>query len=94
MVTLFIKHDVSDYSKWKRVYDSWAQRRKEHGVVGASVWHDAHSPQTIIITHDFNTIAQATALVNSEELKAAMGEAGVTSAPEFWFGEAIEHTAN
>jgi len=94
MVTLFIKHDVSDYGKWKAVYDSFAQKRKAYGVVGANVWREAHSPQTIIVTHDFNTLAEATALASAEEMKAVMGEAGVISAPEISFGEAIEHTAH
>ena len=93
MVTMFVKHKVNDYGNWKSVYDSIESVRKQGGVTGASVSRDAHDPSTLIVTHEFADLNAATAFANSAELKAAMGKAGVAGAPEFWFGEQIEHTA-
>ena len=90
MVTMFVKHKVSDYGNWKRVYDEVASMRKEKGVTAASVHRDAKDLNTIIVTHQFNDLNAATAFANSEALKSAMAKAGVSGPPEFWFGEDIE----
>lgn len=92
MTTMFVRHKVSDYGNWKRVYDEFASVRKEKGVTGASVHRDANDPNTIIVTHQFNDMNAATGFANSEELKSAMANAGVSGPPEIWFGEDIEQT--
>lgn len=92
--TMFIRHPVSDYSKWKLVYDSIGTLRQQMGVIGASVHRDGQDPYLIVVTHRFNTLAQAHAFAKSNDLKAAMGKAGVSGAPKFWFTEDLEHTAH
>jgi quinol monooxygenase YgiN len=92
MATLFVRHKVSDYDSWKRVYDDFAPVRKERGVTGASVYRDASEPSTVIVTHQFNDLGSAKAFADSKELKEAMANAGVAGPPELWFGEDIEHT--
>lgn len=92
MVTMFVKHDVNDYSNWKRVYDEFASTRKELGVTGASVHRDANDPNKLTVTHKFEDMNAATAFANSEELKSAMASAGVAGPPDIWFTEDIEQT--
>lgn len=92
--TLFIKHAVQDYSGWKRVYDSLGTLRKEkYGVLGASVHRDSNDPNSIVITHRFSNVSAAMAFVSSDDLRAAMGDAGVISQPELWFADDVEQTA-
>ncbi len=93
MVTMFVKHKVNDYNNWKQVYDSIASVRQNLGVTGASVLRDTQDPSTLIVTHNFASANAAAAFAHSDELKTAMGKAGVAGPPEFWFGEEIEHTA-
>jgi quinol monooxygenase YgiN len=93
MATMFVRHKVSDYGNWKRVYDQLASVRKERGVTGASVHRDPKDPNTIIVTHQFKDVNAATAFANSEDLKSAMADGGVSGPPEIWFGEDIESTA-
>lgn len=90
--TMFVKHKVSDYGKWKSVYDEFASMRQEKGVTGASVHRDANDSNTIIVTHRFKDVSAATSFANSDELKAAMANAGVAGPPEIWFTEDIEQT--
>ena len=94
MATLFARHKVSDYNNWKRAYDQFASVRKENGVTAASVHRDAHNPDTIIITHKFKDMKAATEFANSEDLKSAMENAGVSGPPEMWFGEDVEQTSS
>ena len=91
--TMFVKHKVSDYGKWKSVYDGFASMRKEKGVTGASVHRDASDANLITVTHQFKDLNAATAFAGSEELKSAMANAGVAGPPEIWFTEDIEHTS-
>jgi quinol monooxygenase YgiN len=92
MATLFVRHKVSDYGNWKSVYDEFASTRKERGVTAASVHRDVNDPNTVIATHQFEDINSATAFANSEDLKSAMADAGVTGPPEIWLSEDIEQT--
>jgi quinol monooxygenase YgiN len=92
MATLFVRHTVRDYGKWKKVYDELASMRREQGVTGASVHRDANDPLVMIVTHQFKDVNAARAFANSEELKSAMAKAGVSGPPEIWFGEDIERT--
>ena len=91
--TLFVKHTVSDYENWKRLYDSLRPVRKEFGVSQASVHRDSHEPNTIVITHRFNDAPTAMAFANSDALKSAMGNAGLLGPPEMWFADDVEQTA-
>lgn len=93
ITTMFVRHAVSDYDSWKRVYDEVAPLRKQKGVTAASVHRDANDSDTIFITHQFENMEAAKAFANSEELKSAMAKAGVKDSPEFFFTQDIEHTA-
>jgi len=89
---MIVKHDVKDYGTWKRVYDDFAQKRKQLGVKGASVYQFEDSPNTLIVTHQFKDLNSAKSFAGSEELKSTMAKAGVNGHPEIWFTEDIEHT--
>ena len=91
--TMFVRHKVSDYSNWKRIYDEFASVRKEKGVTGASVHRDANDANTIFVTHQFKDLTAARAFADSEELKSAMANAGVAGPPEIWFAEDVERTS-
>jgi quinol monooxygenase YgiN len=91
--TMFVRHKVSDYKTWKPSYDGLGSVRKQKGVMAASVHRDANDPNIIIVMHQFKDMSAATGFAGSEELKSAMAKAGVSSPPEIWFSEDIEHTS-
>ena len=83
-VRMFVRHDVSDYAAWRKVYDSDVNR-KHHGVTGQAVYQSAENPNDVTVTHDFKTEEAAKAFAARPELKAAMEKAGVTGTPQIWF---------
>jgi quinol monooxygenase YgiN len=91
--TLFVRHAVSNYENWKRVYDEFGSVRQEKGVTGASVHRDANDPNLITITHQFKDLNAATVFADSEDLKSAMMKAGVAGPPDIWFTQDVEQTA-
>jgi len=85
MTTLFVRHTVADYAAWRRIFDSFAATQKALGVTDKAVYQAADNANDITVTHDFATLESARAFAGSPELKAAMNDAGVTSAPTIWF---------
>ena len=92
MATMFARHKVEDYGKWKRVYDEFAPIRKEKGVQGASVHRDPEDTNTLVIVHRFEDLDAARAFAGSQELKSAMAKAGVGGPPTIWMSEDVEET--
>lgn len=90
MITMFVRHEVSNYDGWKRVYDEFAPVRKEKGVTSASVYRGTNDPNNITVLHQFRDLKAATSFAESKELKSAMANAGVTGQPEIWFSKDIE----
>jgi uncharacterized protein YggE len=85
MATLFVRHAVSDYDEWRKVYDSFAPVQKAGGVIAEAVYRGADDPNDITVTHEFASVEAAVAFARSEDLKAAMQKAGVIGAPTIWF---------
>ena len=84
MTTMFIRHTVSNYKTWRKVYDDFAPDQKAKGVRAQAVYQAADNPNDITVTHDFATVKAAQAFAKSEELKKAMRNAGVVGAPTIW----------
>lgn len=81
MTTMFVRHTVSDYKTWRKVYDDFASVQKTKGVTAEAVYRAVENPNDITVTHEFATIEAAQAFAESAELKNAMQNAGVAKAP-------------
>lgn len=85
MTTVFVRHTVSDYAAWRKVYDGFASFQKANGVTAEAVYQAADNPNDVTVTHDFATLEAAQAFTRLEELKKAMQSGGVVGAPTIWF---------
>lgn len=90
MASMFIRHRITDYEKWKPAFDANQPARVAHGATGHSVHRDADDPNTIIAAFRVNDIAEAKAFAESDDLRQAMQDAGVEGPPTIWFAEDIE----
>ena len=79
--TLVVRHEVEDYAAWRSVYESVDGLRKEHGCTDAEVLVDPTNKEDVFILHRFPTLEQAQGFAGSNELREAMGRAGVKGAP-------------
>jgi quinol monooxygenase YgiN len=84
MVTVFLRHKISDYAAWRKVYDAAGPMKKAGGVIGEAVYQSADDPNDITVTHEFATIEVAKAYLDNPELKQAIQKAGVIGAPTVW----------
>jgi hypothetical protein len=89
MATLFVRHDVADFGKWKAEYDAFEADRRDMGVTAHGVYRDDGRPNSVTAYHDFKSMDAAKAFASSSRLKQAMKRAGVSSEPEIWFGNRV-----
>lgn len=85
MTRMFVRHTVSNYGVWRKLYDEFNAVQKAKGVKAQSVYQAADNPGDITVTHDFPDLETAQAFAKSDELKTAMRGAGVVGAPTIWF---------
>jgi hypothetical protein len=84
MATLFVRHNVADYAKWRQVYDDFDAERQAMGVTSHGVYQLNGDPNDVTVYHEFATSEAAQAFVASPRLKEVMAKAGVQGAPTVW----------
>ena len=85
MATMFIRHEVADYAKWKQVYDDFKPTQKKLGVTAETVYRAADNPNDVTITHEFAALDAAQKFAASDDLHTAMKQAGIVGEPSIWF---------
>ena len=87
MVRMFARHQVADYDAWRKAYDTFD--RESLGVRQHAVYRSVTDPNEITVWHDFDDRATAESFASSDDLKAAMTEAGVVSVPNIWITDEV-----
>ena len=90
MATLLVRHRVTNFDKWKKVFDRFEGLREKHGFTGHSVHRDETDPNIVVIVNHVGDMAEAKNYGASHELRDAMAEAGVQGAPEIAFLTDVE----
>jgi heme-degrading monooxygenase HmoA len=72
-----VHHRVADYDAWKQVYDSVRDVQRAGGVRQHAVLRPADDPSMVVVVHTFDSPDAAKAFFDNQELKDAMGLAGV-----------------
>jgi hypothetical protein len=85
MATLFVRHTVTDYDAWRRVYDEFDATRRSLGVTSDGVYQLDSNPNDLTIYHEFASMGAAKAFAASGDLREAMGSGGVVGTPDVWF---------
>lgn len=78
---LIVKHEVTEYDKWRAVYEEVQPLRDKHHIEAQSVWQSPDNGGDVTVLHTFPTIADAQAFASDPELKDAMARAGVNAPP-------------
>jgi hypothetical protein len=88
MITTAIRHSVSDYGKWKTVYDTFTPTSE--GAKFARVNRSVEDPNLVTVVAGFDTLDLAQAFLANPNLKAKMTEAGVVGTPRIEINEEVE----
>ena len=90
MASIFVRHRVADYAKWKPIFDEHETVRREHAITGHSLHRDSNDPNLLVIALRLRDMGRAKEFAASEDLRQTMQRAGVQGPPEIWFTEDVE----
>lgn len=82
---LLVRHEVSDYAKWKSFFDAHGSVRKNHGIKALQVLRDSANQNDISVIFEVADISKAKAFANSTELKELLKKSGVIGKTEMHF---------
>ncbi|MCA9982666.1 MAG: hypothetical protein KDE59_00165 [Anaerolineales bacterium] len=90
MILLRIEHPVPDFDAWKVAFDSDPVNRRKSGVKTHRVLRLVENPCYAIIDLEFETQAEAEALLNAMQQVWQRVAGSIMSSPQWQFSEIIE----
>jgi heme-degrading monooxygenase HmoA len=91
MPSLLIRHHVADYPAWKAVFDEHDLTRRANGAQGSRLFRNAANPNEVVLLLAWDDLERARLFVDSDDLREAMAQSGVTDRPDIWFLEDVDH---
>jgi len=82
MTTMIVRLRVRDFDRWRSVFDTMADARREAGIVSATVHRDVDDRGVVVTILRASSAAAARAWAGSDVLRAAMQQAGVEGVPD------------
>lgn len=80
---LIVRSHVADFDKWKAVFDAHEPGRRDHGIGGHHINQAEDDANRLTIYFPVSDLDGAREYFASDEVKAAMAEAGVQGPPGF-----------
>ena len=90
MPYVLIRHKVQDYAKWKPGFDEDGANRRGAGFKGGYVFRNADNPNELLVLLEVDDLSKARQFVQSDALRQAMQQAGVTDQPDIYFLEVAD----
>lgn len=91
MVYIHVRHRVEDYARWREGFDTHGAARQAGGATSeAYVMRNIEDPNEITLILGWSDLEQARLFVQSNSLKEAMQDAGVTELLEIRFLEVAD----
>jgi heme-degrading monooxygenase HmoA len=82
MVDLIIRQKVSDYGKWRPIFDGSETQRRAYGATGVKqVYRDAKDPDTVTVIMEWDKAENAQKFASGSEFKELRKKAGVIGEP-------------
>jgi hypothetical protein len=85
MPYVLIRHQVSDFSKWKTAYDAHLSARQGAGLKEEHLLRNTDNPTEVVLLFEAKDIQKAKEFASSAGLREAMQNAGVVDKPDIYF---------
>ena len=85
MIHMLVRSKVTDFDKWKPVYDAHLPARQKAGLKEEHLFRNADDPNEVILLFSVEDIDKAKAFAASDDLRQAMQRAGVSDKPDVYF---------
>lgn len=82
MVYINLRYTVTDYGKWRPIFDQDDARRRAAGASGVTqIYRDMDNPNLITLVMEWDTAENAGKFAHDPALGAVMQKAGVVGVP-------------
>lgn len=85
MIHMLVRSKVTDFDKWKPVYDAHLPARQKAALKEEHLFRNADDPNEVILLFSAEEIDKAKAFAASDDLRQAMQRAGVSDKPDVYF---------
>ncbi len=89
MGMMIVRHKVTDYGKWRPMFDAHVQKQKAAGLTHPRVLRSADDKNELVIIFDDMDTKKARDFAASADLKETMTKAGVVDKPTIYFLESV-----
>jgi hypothetical protein len=87
MMHMLVRHKVSDFAKWKPVYDAYLSARQKAGLKEKQLFRNADDRNEVLLLFLVEDLDKAKVFTASDDLRQAMEKAGVSDKPDVYFLE-------
>jgi len=77
MIVMLCRNRVSDFSKWKGVFDSHAKAHRSAGLYLKSLWRELEEPNNVFFLFEVTDTKSARAFINNVDAAKAAEMSGV-----------------
>lgn len=84
MLHVMVHQRVTDFAKWKPVYDRQVAAREKAGIKELRVWRTFEDPNEVVMLFQGADIARVRGFFEDVKLRKANAKAGVTDKPEIY----------
>ena len=82
---LLVRHKVSDFAKWKPVYDAHLSAREKAGLKEEHLFRNADNPNEVLLLCTVEDFDKTQTFTASDDLRQAMEKSGVSDKPDVYF---------
>ncbi|MBI3677038.1 MAG: hypothetical protein HY243_10555 [Proteobacteria bacterium] len=83
--SMIVHHEVTDYAKWRAVYDADQSNRAAAGLTNCRVHRSMDNANDVVIACNMTDVAKARVFASSKKLMDTMTKAGVMGKPQILF---------
>lgn len=84
MPSLLIRHRVANYPAWKAAFDEHESTRRANGSQAERLFCDPADPRQLFLFLEWDDLERARLFIDSDDLREALAQAGVTDDPDIW----------
>jgi hypothetical protein len=87
MTKMYVRHTVSDFAKWKSVFDNHDVTRRKFGAKKSEAFSNSQNPNEVLAVIEWENKEQANRFLKESDVQEIMHNGGVTNAPEVSYAE-------
>lgn len=84
MLWMLCRNRVTDFAKWKAIFDSHVAAQKAAGLTLENLWRGLEDPQHVFFIFSVADLNKAKAFISSPDAAKAGRESGVVEG-DYWF---------